>query len=324
MASYIIRRVIISVPVLFLVTVVIFVFVDLSPGSPIVAMLTGEEMLTVNSSSQQEFIAAQKERLGLNAPAPIRYLKWLSGVIRGKLGVSLIYSESVSKMISDRIGGTLLIMGIALLESSVLGMIVGIISAVWQYSLVDYLGTFFSFTGVSMPSFFIALLFIYMFSLKLGWFPVAGMYDPGQEPAPLTLLYHAFLPSLVLGWDSMANITRYTRSEVLETIRQDYVTTARAKGLAEGIVIGKHVLRNALLPVVTIIGLRIPWLIGGAVIVETVFAWPGLGRMSVNAVYNKDYPVIMSFNLLIAVGVLVTNLLTDISYGIIDPRVRYE
>ena len=227
-------------------------------------------------------------------------------------------------MISDRIGGTLLIMGIALLESSVLGIIVGIISAVWQYSLVDYLGTFFSFTGVSMPSFFIALLFIYMFSLRLGWFPAAGMYDPGQEPTFLTLLYHAFLPSLVLGWDSMANITRYTRSEVLETIRQDYVTTARAKGLAEGIVIGKHVLRNALLPVVTIIGLRIPWLIGGAVIVETVFAWPGLGRMSVNAVYNKDYPVIMSFNLLIAVGVLVTNLLTDISYGIIDPRVRYE
>jgi len=278
----------------------------------------------VSSSRQQEFIEAQRKRLGLDAPAPVRYVKWLSGVCRGQLGFSMIYSEPVIAMIGERVGPTLLLMGIGLIVSCIFGILIGVISGVWQYSLIDYICTLFSFAGISVPGFFLALLAIYIFALKLRWFPAAGMYTLGASKNLLDLLHHGFLPSMVLAWDTMANLVRYTRSKVLETIRQEYITTARAKGLAESNVIVKHVLRNALMPVVTLIGLRIPYFFGGAVIVETVFAWPGLGRLLIEAVYSKDYPVILGLNLIIAVAVLLINLLVDISYALIDPRIKYE
>ncbi|HAF70264.1 MAG: ABC-type dipeptide/oligopeptide/nickel transport system, permease component [Acetothermia bacterium 64_32] len=323
MLNYVIRRLLLAVVVLIIVTIGIFMLIEISPGDPVAMMLTGQEMLLVTASKQQEFIEAQRERLGLNVPAPIRYVKWLAGVSKGQLGFSMIYSEPVTKMIGERVGPTLLLMGIALFISAVFGVLIGIISGVWQYSVVDYVSTLFSFAGISVPSFFLALIIIYLFALRLHWFPAAGMYTIGGPGGLSDLLWHACLPSTVLAWDNMANLVRYTRSAILETIKAEYVTAARAKGLSEKRVILLHVLRNALIPVVTIIGLRIPYFFGGAVIIETVFAWPGLGRLLVEAVYSKDYPVILGLNLIIALAVLLTNLLVDLSYAFIDPRIKY-
>lgn len=325
MGGYIVRRLLIAIPVLFIVTVIVFLLVELAPGDPITAMLVGEDMLYVQGSLDRDaFVEAQKERLGLNAPPWVRYGRWLGGVLRGQLGHSILWEESVSSLIMERIPRTLLLMGIALTLSTIVGVLIGFVSAVRRYSWLDHFATLLSFGGISIPNFFLALILIYVFALTLKWLPTSGMYTIGRPESFADLLTHAVLPSLVLGWDTTANLVRYTRAGVLQVLREDYVQTARAKGLSEWSVLGRHVFRNALLPVVTILGVRLPSIIGGSVIVETVFAWPGLGKLAVDAVYNKDYPIIMGFNLMMAVAVLGANLMTDVVYAFVDPRIRYD
>jgi len=324
MQNYIIRRILISIPILFFITIFIFILIEMAPGDPIAAMLMGDEQFQMQIDDYERMMEIQRRRLGLDQPPHVRYFLWIQQLMRGNLGNSLIYEDSVMEMIAPRILPTMLIMSIALVISTVVGVIVGCISAIRQYSVLDYSSTIVSFIGISVPNFFLALLFIYIFSLVLGIFPSRGMYNIREGITFAGVARHAVLPSLVLSWDMMAHNLRYTRSSMLDVIKQDYIQTARSKGLSERIVMYKHAFRNAMLPVITILGLRLQMLFGGSVIIETVFSWPGLGRLAIDAVYNKDYPVIMAFNLIIAVIVLFSNLLTDIIYSFIDPRIKYD
>lgn len=318
MSQFILRRLWTSVPVLFLITLITFLMINLAPGDPLDYMFDGER---ANLGNKEEM----RKQLGLDQPLPVRYLLWLKEVASGNLGYSGFTSLPVSRVLSIRIGPTLLLMSTALLIALVIGIPMGIISALKQHSWLDYGSTIFSLLWVSVPGFFAALVALYLFSLRIPIFPsfgmtsVTGATDPVQD-----VLWHLILPATILGLESTAIFLRYTRASMLEVIRQDYVTTARSKGLKERAVVYKHTFRNALLPLLTILGLQLPSLFGGAVLIETIFGWPGLGRISVEAVASRDYTTIMAFSLITAVLVLCSNLLTDISYAYIDPRIKYK
>jgi peptide/nickel transport system permease protein len=223
---------------------------------------------------------------------------------------------------------TLELMGFALLIAIVVGIPLGVISAVRQYSWLDYFLTTGTFLGVAIPSFFAAIVAIYIFSLKLGWFPTSGYSTPGQNFGLFGWLFnhmqYLIMPATILGLESIAGISRYMRASVLEVLRLDYVTTARAKGLGRSVVLSRHVLRNALLPIITIIGLRLPGLLGGALIIETMFNWPGMGILYIDGVNTRDYPLIMGMTLVSAITIVISNLITDVAYSFADPRIRYE
>src|SRR5262245_25866848 len=226
-------------------------------------------------------------------------------------------------MILERLPTTLELVGFALVTSLVLGVSTGVIAAVKQYSWADYLATFSAFAWLSVPEFFLGMLMIYLFAVRLDWFPAFGTSTAGAEHHVLDRLYHLVLPGLTLGLGLTAALTRYTRSSLLEVLNSDYMTTARAKGLRERSVIVRHGLRNALIPIVTVVAFRMPYLISGAVIIETVFQWPGLGFLTLNAATQKDYPLIMALALAVSVVVIVSSFLADVAYSLIDPRIRY-
>jgi peptide/nickel transport system permease protein len=265
-----------------------------------------------------------RENYGLNKPAYERYFIWLRELASGNLGHSLISGAPVRDEIAQRLPATLQLTLSALLIGIVAGVILGIISAVKQYSWLDQLLTFLGFAWISTPAFVFAIGAIYLFSLKIPLFPTSGMADYGETTTLLSRIHHMILPATVLALGSIAGFMRYTRGSMLDVIRQDYITVARAKGLNEKAVLLTHALRNALIPLITIIGLDIPYLIGGTVIIEFIFAWPGMGTYSLGAINARDYPVIMGVNFMIALVVLMSNLLTDIAYAFVDPRIRYE
>ena len=316
MAQFILRRVLVSVPLLVGITLVIFLLANLMPGDPVLAVMTGEAQL---SEAQ---LQAARERLGLDAPLPVRYIRWLGEVARGNLGDSYITGRPVLETLLRRIPATLELMGVSLLFSVVLGMALGIVSAIKQYSFLDYLLTVLGFAGVSVPVFFTGMLLIYTFAIKLQWLPTSGMTTPGEPFSLVDNFRHLLMPALAIGLLRTAVFMRYTRGSMLEVLQSDFVRTARSKGLSERTVT-VHALRNALIPVVTIIGLNLPVLIGGAVIIETLFQWPGMGLTYITAVNQRDYTMIMGFVLFTSVFVLISNLLTDISYAFVDPRVTY-
>jgi peptide/nickel transport system permease protein len=254
----------------------------------------------------------------------VRYVLWLKEVARGNLGFSYKDRQPINQKIRERIGPTLKLMGTALLLSLIIAVPLGVLSAIRQYSFLDYFATVSGFTAISIPSFFLSLAAIYIFALKLNWLPSSGMTTVGQPATFGDGAKHLILPALVLGLAEAAPLIRYTRSSMLEVIRQDYVTTARAKGLREGAVIWRHALRNALIPLVTIIALNLPRLLGGTVIIEAIFAWPGMGTLAITAVQARDYPVIMAINLITAFLILGSNLLADVIYAVIDPRIKYS
>ncbi|OUC06969.1 hypothetical protein RY27_17770, partial [Litorilinea aerophila] len=255
-------------------------------------------------------------------------VRWLGGILQGNMGVRVRSGVPVAEEIGRRLPATLQLMLGAMLISIGLGIPLGVWSALRQYSLTDYILTGFVFMGISVPGFFAAIALIYLLAVKLGWFPTSGYSTPGQDftlwQQALDRLHHMALPALVLGIESTAAIMRYTRASMLEVIRQDYMVTARSKGLPTWLVVSRHGLRNALLPVITIIGLRLPSLFGGAIIIETIFNWPGMGTLYMDGVSTRDYPLIMSMVLISAVVIVVSNLITDLSYALIDPRVRYD
>ena len=254
----------------------------------------------------------------------MRYALWVKELAQGNLGFSLVDRQPIGAKVAERIWPTLRLMGCALIISLLIAVPLGVISAIRQYSFLDYFSTVAGFTAISIPSFFLSLAAIYIFSLKLGWLPTAGMATVGKPPSLFDSLKHLILPAFVLGLAEAAPLIRYTRSSMLEVIRQDYVTTARAKGLREGLVIFRHALRNALIPLVTVVALNLPRLLGGTVIVEAIFAWPGMGTLAIAAVRGRDYPVIMAINLITATMILVSNLLADVVYAWIDPRIKYS
>ena len=319
MSRYVMRRLLLLIPLLFGITMLNYAIYVLSPGDPVSAMINPETMRYLSLDDLDQL----REKMGLNKPVYVRYLIWLRETLRGNLGWSTWLKLPVGQVIVRDVGNTLGLMMSALVFSTVGGIVLGIISALKPYSLIDYTLTALAFAGVAVPGFFFALLVIYVFALRLGWFPAGGIETVGAPPSLGDRLWHLALPSMALSYEGLSTLLRYTRASMLEVVRQDYITTARAKGLDERILISRHAFRNALLPVITITGLRLPMLVGGAVLIESVFNYPGIGRTLVHATTNRDYPLLMGALLLTAVFVLLSNLIADLAYAWADPRIRY-
>ncbi len=312
MSKYIIKRILIAIPVLIGITIIDYAIMCLA-GNPL-DMIQGPRV-------SEAALEAKEIALGLDQPFYIQYFIWLGQLLQGNMGISIKSYQPVSAMIGSHIGPTLLLMGVSLIVSLLMAVPAGIYSAIHQYSKGDYTVVTFSFLGSSIPGFFLSLLLIYIFSVKLGWLPSSGMSTLGTSGGFLDVAKHMVMPVIVLATSMAGSNIRYIRSAVLEILQQDYLRTARAKGIGEFLVINKHALRNALVPIVTVIGMEIPMLFGGAVIIEQVFSWPGLGLMTMTAITSRDYPVIMGVCLLSAVVVLVANLVTDILYALVDPTI---
>ncbi len=294
-------------------------FIHLAPGDPVEALIDP----VMRADLGPDWVAQRKTELGLNQPLPVRYAIWLGQLVEGNMGFSLISRQPVAAQIQERFGPTLLLMGASLLVAIVIGIPLGVLSAVRRYSFLDYIATIGGFVAISTPSFFLGLGLIYVLSVNLHLLPTSGMFTLGTDASLPDLLQHLVLPVTVLGLGQTPQILRYTRSSVLDVLRQEYVTTARSKGLSDGVVLVRHTLRNALIPLITVVGLSLPNLLGGAVITEQIFQWPGMGWLAVRAVNGRDYPLLMGIIMVTATMVLLSNLLADILYAYADPRIRY-
>lgn len=315
MAEYLAKQLVASLFVLFLVMTATFFLVKLAPGT--LSILADPTM-------DPGVVASVERRFGLDRPPVEQYLRWVSRMAQGDLGVSLVYGRPVIDMISERLPATLLLGLAALLVTVVLGMPAGIVAARWPNSILDQALSFLAIVGLATPNFWLGILAIILFSVTLGWLPGSGMQTIGQPFSLLDRASYLVLPTIVLATSTTAEIMRYTRSSWLETMSQDYVRTARSKGLAEGRVHLKHVLKNALIPVLTILGLALPRLVGGSAIVESLFSWPGIGSMAVNAAVSRDATVILGTTFFVSAGVILSNLVIDVLYGVVDPRIRYD
>lgn len=315
MGKYILKRILIAIPVLIGITIIDYAIMCLA-GSPL-EMLQGPRI-------SETAVEAKKIALGLDKPIYEQYFVWLGQLLHGNLGYSMKSYQAVSLMIKEHLGPTLLLMGVSLLVSLVFAIPAGIYSAIKQYSKGDYAVVTASFLGSSIPGFFLSLLLIYVFTVKLGWLPSGGMTTLGAKSSALDVAKHMVMPVIVLAFSMAGSNIRYIRSAMLEILQQDYLRTARAKGIGRFRVINKHALKNALIPIITVIGMEVPVLFGGAVIIEQVFSWPGLGLMTMSAISNRDYPVIMGVCLLSAIVVLVANLVTDVLYALVDPTISLD
>ena len=314
MGRLILRRLLATGPVLLLVTAGVFFLIHLTPGDPVDVMMAESVDPTVKANLRRE--------LGLDQPIHVQYAAWMGRLLRGDLGRSIRNQEPVVENVSRRVRPSLQLAGLAMAISLVVATPVGVLSAARRNSTVDRLGTSFALFGICMPNFLLALVLIFLFGVKLRWLPISGYTDPLEDP--VQGLRSLVLPAVTLGLALAAVVTRTLRSSMLEALSEDYVRTARAKGLSEAKVIRGHVLKNALIPVVTVLGLQLGTLIGGAVITEYVFALPGVGRLVVDAVFARDYPLVQGVVLLIALGFILSNLVVDVLYGWIDPRIRYR
>jgi peptide/nickel transport system permease protein len=317
MIAYAARRLLQMIPLLFGISLVLFAVIQAAPGGPEGALLESGRFI------DPAVIEAYRERLGVDQPLHIQYLRWLSAAVSGDLGLSFSTTRPVAEMIMERLPATLELMGAAFVFAAIVAIALGIVSAVRQYSWFDHLGTGLSFVGIAMPVFWFALILQLVFGVFLGWLPIAGRGTVGASSLGDHLL-HLILPTMVLSFNYIAGWSRYLRSSLLSVLRADYVRTARAKGLPESQVIGVHALRNALIPLLSIMALNLSSLFSGAVITETVFAWPGIGRMFVQAMFARDYPLLMGILMLGSLMVIVFNLVADLLYGILDPRIRYD
>ncbi len=314
LGRYVLRRLLSIVPVILGVTIVVFLLIKLVPGD-VASVLLGPEATPVE-------IEALRKALGLDEPLQVQYFRWLGSAIQGDLGDSIEYRVPVQALIFGRLGNTLILTLTALFLSTSVGVTIGVISATRQHSFFDRIGMLVALFGNSMPAFWLGMLLILTFSLRLSWFPVGGMYSIRGDEGLLDLAHHLVLPAIALGSLSMAIIARMTRSCMLDVLTQDYVWVARAKGLKEHTVVLVHALRNALPPVATVVGLRFGTMLGGAVLTEIVFSWPGVGRQLYQAISTRDLPVIQGGILLIALGFVFINLMVEILNAYLDPRVR--
>ena len=327
MGRFIVRRLLAMIPLLFGITLVVFTILRLIPGDPVVIMIGAE-----NTSPDE--VARLRGVLGLDQGIHVQYVKFLGRLARGDLGVSLGSAEPVSRLIWERLPATVELTLAAMAVSLAIAIPVGVISAIRKYSATDTAGTVVALLGISMPSFWLGVMLIFLFALRLGWLPASGrseavsaglatLLTTGSPAMLITAVSHLILPAVTLGAGLAAVVTRLTRSSMLEVIGHDFVRTARAKGLPGRRIILHHSLRNALIPIVTVIGLEFGALLGGAVITETIFAWPGIGRLAIRSIVQRDFPVVQGVVLMIAVVRICANLAVDVVYALIDPRIRY-
>ena len=323
MLWYALRRFVLAIPLLLGITFISFAVIHLAPGEP-VDLQAGD----LNAQSSVQARQLLRELYGLDKPLPVQYWSWLVRLARLDFGRSFAPDgRPVLQKIAERLPVTLLLNIVELLIIVSLAVPIGMLSATRQYSLFDKVTTVFVFVGFATPDFWLALLLMILFGVGLGWLPISGLRSLNWEYLSFwrqqgDFLSHLILPILVATFGGLAGFSRYMRQSMLEVVRQDYIQSARAKGLAEAVVIGKHALRNAMLPLVTILGLSLPGLIGGSVIVESIFAIPGMGQLMVQSVFQRDYPVIMGKLVIVSTLTLVANLVADLGYGLIDPRIR--
>ncbi len=312
MYKYILKRLLMMIPVLLGVTFIVYFILAVSPGNP--------ALIILGDGATPDSIAKLNEELGLNDPFIVRYLRFVWNAIQGDLGTSYKNSLDVSAMVMERFPATLVLALAATLIALAIGIPVGILSAKKQYSFIDYFVTVLSMIGVSMPTFWLGLLLVMLFSLKLGWLPSQGM---NTESVGM-FLRSLVLPAVTLGTSVTATIARMTRSSMLDVIRADYIDTARAKGLNDSIITRRHMMKNAIIPIITAIGLQFGQLLGGAMLTETIFSWPGIGRLMIDNIKTKDIPVVLGCVIFLAVMFSIVNLIVDIIYAFVDPRIKSQ
>ncbi len=317
MFKYIIKRLLQAIPLLIGVSIIAFSIMHLAPGGPL-------SVYTLNPSITAQDIDKIKVILGLDQPVHIQYLKWAKGMFTGNWGTTFFGGRPVFDVIVERVPATFLLMGSAMSIAVIIGMCTGILGAFKRYSLFDYLATTGAMVALSFPTFWFGLMAIYIFSLKLGWFPSGGMFTLGGEEEIFDLLQHLVLPTVVLALVLVAQWSRYTRSSFLEVIHQDYIRTARAKGIKGSKILLRHALPNAIAPLIALAGVQLPWLFSGALVAETIFGWPGMGRLFVDSLTMKEYPVLMGMVMFTAIAVIVGNLIADILNAVLDPRIALE
>ena len=299
--------------VLILVSAITFLLVNLAPGGP-------ASLMRMDATPEQR--EALTRRLGLDQPLPVRYVQWLGGAVHGDLGTSLSSSEPVAFRIEQRLPNTLELAATALAVSIVLGIPLGVLAALRRNSLPDFAVAVISVVGLSVPAFWLGIILILLLSVELNWLPSSGVVSSGSEGDMADRLLHLFMPAVVLSTTVLPYVVRFTRSALLEVLGQDYVRTATAKGLSRLRVVYAHALRNALVPVVSIIGTLLPRLVGGSVVTEAVFGWPGMGRLAVEAANGRDYPLIVGITVVVSAIVVVTSFVVDLAYTWLDPRIR--
>lgn len=321
MLRYVVKRLLQMIPILLGVSLIIFFVFSLAPGD-IVDTMSATTHMTAQKAAQLRHV------YHLDQPKIVQYLYWLKNAFKGDLGYSLEYRQPVSHVIGSYIWNSFYLAFASFIATILIALPLGVISATRQYSAFDSVCTVIALIGISLPAFFMGMLLVKWFAIDLNLFPVSGMTTSGAASSGIgklfDVMYHMFLPFLVLTFESVASLMRYVRTSMLEVIRQDYIRTARAKGLKEKVVIYKHALRNGLIPVITILGMWLPGLFGGAIITEQIFGWPGIGRITLQAVNDRDYTLLMGFNMLIALLTLLGNLIADIMYAAVDPRIRID
>ncbi|MFC2105822.1 ABC transporter permease [Candidatus Bipolaricaulota bacterium] len=313
MLTYIARRLLMAIPTVLVIATIVFVLMRAIPGDP--------ALLICGPFATPEQVEKLRVQFGLDDPLAQQYVTWLWGLVRGDWGKSFQTRSPVLPLLAERFPKTLQLTIFGLLISLGIGVPLGILAATRTHTFVDYLSTATAVFGISMPMFWLAIVLQLIFAVQLHWFPLSGS---GGGLLTSTNLWHLVLPGLSLGLPYAAQYLRFTRSTILEILGLDYIKVARSKGLPERVVVYGHALRNALIPIVTLLGLRIPWMIGGAVVIETIFAWPGMGSLVVRAIYNRDFHVVEGFMVFLALLVILSNLVVDVLYGILNPTVRYD
>ncbi|OGN99420.1 MAG: peptide ABC transporter [Chloroflexi bacterium RBG_13_51_18] len=318
MTSYIIRRLSMGVVVIFIVTVMVFLFIRLLPGDPLTIYLNKTDMQQLT----EEQLFELRVKFGLEKPLPMQYVDWIGGLFKGDMGQSVYYNIDVRLLMTERLPVTLYLGALAFVISGVLGISFGVICALKRGTWVDTLVTLLANIGITMPSFWVGIILIYLLSVKAGWLPVSGFISPFENFWESTR--RIIMPVTCLALFPVASLTRLTRSSMLEVIQQDYIRTAWSKGLKERLIVSRHTIKNALIPVITVVGLQVAFIFGGSVLIESVFNINGIGRLATQAVQNQDYLVVQAVTLVIAIMVVLSNLIVDISYGWLDPRIRYD
>jgi peptide/nickel transport system permease protein len=321
MTSFVARRVLQAIPLLILISLIAFAMIQAS-GDPLAAY-------TVDASLSSDDIERLRRFYGLDAPVPIQYFNWVRNMLSGNWGTSYYTRESVLDMIRNRLPNTMLLVAISYVITLTLGIVIGITTAIRRYSAFDHVVTGITFVGIAIPSFWLGLLLIIVFSVQfrnwgLPYFPVGGMFDHRVGWSVGQVLWHAVLPATTLSVVMTAKYVRYIRSTIIEQLHLDYVRTARSKGISERGILSRHVLKNALLPLITLIALDVPLLLSGTIVIETVFAWPGMGRLFWSAAERADLPILMATMLFVSLVTVVSNLVADVLYGAVDPRIRYS